>query len=59
MAQLKTFQCQVKIPTQPGSPTSMISWAQIDAENYNRAKIMMEAQYGRGNVIGTPMEVKR
>jgi hypothetical protein len=55
---LKTFQCQVLIPTQPGSSTTMVTWAQISAENYHRARLMLETQYGRKNVIGTPMEVR-
>lgn len=55
---LKLFKCQILIPTQPGSSTTMVTWAQISAENYHRARLMLEAQYGRKNVIGTPMEVR-
>lgn len=56
--QVKTYQCLVKIPTTPGSKSMTNTQARIQAENSNKAKVMLEAQYGRGNVIGSPTEVK-
>jgi len=36
----------------------MVVWAQICAQNPINAKSQLEAQYGRGNVIGVPQLVK-
>lgn len=55
---MKTYQCCVQIPTTPGAKSMTNTQARIQAENANKAKIMLEAQYGRGNVIGSPFEVK-
>lgn len=31
-------------------------WAQTSAQNPNAARLLLEAQYGRGNVIGVPTQ---
>ena len=35
----------------------MIVWTHIKAENPNAARQLLEAQYGRGNVLGVPVQV--
>jgi hypothetical protein len=32
-------------------------WAQTTAQNPNAARLLFDAQYGSGNVIGVPTEV--
>lgn len=49
----KTFQCAVSALID-GKRIDTI--ARIDAENTLRAKLMLEAMYGRGNVHGEPKE---
>lgn len=56
---MKVYQCTIKIPTQPGSSSMTTTQARIEAENSTKAKTMLESQYGRGNVIGSPMEIKK
>ena len=36
----------------------MVVWAHISAANTIAAKSLLEAQYGRGNVIGVPVLVR-
>jgi hypothetical protein len=33
----------------------MVVWAYVNAQNPIAAKSLLEAQYGRGNVIGIPV----
>lgn len=49
----KTFQCEISALID-GKRIDTI--ARIEAENELRAKIMLEALYGRGNVHGLPKE---
>ena len=41
-----------------GGTGTMVVWAQVAAQNPNDAKSLLEAQYGRGNVIGIPLPVR-
>lgn len=54
---MNTYRCSVRVAKSGGIGT-MIVWAQVTAQNPNDAKSLLEAQYGRGNVIGVPTQVK-
>ena len=49
-----TYKAMVRVSKNWGIRT-MIVWAQIDAHNPHAAMLLLEAQYGRGNVIGMPV----
>lgn len=53
---MNTYQATVRI-TGAGGRGTMIAWAQTQASNPNEAKQLLEAQYGRGNVISIPRQV--
>lgn len=48
---MKTYKANVRVPSL-NSRTMIKVVAQINAQNPFTAKAMLEAQYGRGNVIG-------
>jgi len=50
---MKTYKATVRVRSGTGSGT-MVVWAQIRADNPIAAKQLLEAQYGRGNVISVP-----
>jgi len=50
---MNTYKCTVRVKSASGSGT-MVVWAQIQAINPIAARQLLEAQYGRGNVIGIP-----
>lgn len=55
---LKTYQGVVKIKTGgPGSSTMQCK-VRVIAENAYKAKLQLEEQYGRGSLLGTPIEQK-
>jgi hypothetical protein len=54
---MKNYKATVRVGNGLGTGT-MIVWAQVCAANPNIARQMLEAQYGRGNVIGVPTEVR-
>lgn len=54
---MNTYKCSVRV-AKSGGIGSMIVWAQVQAQNPINAKSQLEAQYGRGNVIGVPTQVK-
>lgn len=41
-----------------GGIGAMVVWAQVAAQNPINAKSQLEAQYGRGNVIGVPVLIR-
>lgn len=50
---VNTYKCCVRVAKSGGIGT-MVVWTQVCAQNPNSAKSQLEAQYGRGNVIGIP-----
>jgi hypothetical protein len=50
---MNTYRCSVRVNKSGGIGT-MVVWAQVTAQNPTDAKSLLEAQYGRGNVIGVP-----
>lgn len=55
---MKLYKTMVHVPS-PTTPTIKTTvWAQVYAMSPIDAKSLLEAQYGRGNVIGTPTQVK-
>ncbi|MBK6862483.1 MAG: hypothetical protein IPG91_02415 [Ideonella sp.] len=54
---MRTYKATVRVRSASGSGT-MAVWAQTSASNPIEAKQLMEAQYGRGNVISIPTLVK-
>ena len=55
MAQLYTYEAQIKVPN--GSGTLLVR-TRILAENTFKARLLLEQQYGRGTVVGSPWLVK-
>lgn len=53
---MRTYQANVRVARAGGAGT-MIALAQIQASNPNDAKLLLEAQYGCGNVIGIPRQL--
>lgn len=54
---MNTYRCTVRVAKSGGTGT-MVVWVEVSAQNPNNAKSQLEAQYGRGNVIGIPQQVK-
>lgn len=55
---MNTYKATVRVRSASGSGT-MVVWARTSASNPIEAKQLLEAQYGRGNVISVPTLVKR
>jgi hypothetical protein len=51
---MNTYKASVRV-TKSGGIGTMIVLAQVTAQNTMAAKSLLEAQYGRGNVIGVPV----
>lgn len=51
---MNDYRAGVRVRNPAGTGT-MTVWAYVTAQNPHAAKAMLEAQYGRGNVIGTPV----
>lgn len=54
---MRTYECMIKVPTVPGSKSMTTTKVRVEATDSNKAKVLLEAQYGRGNVVGSPMPV--
>lgn len=54
---MKTFKATVRVRSASGNGM-MVVWAQVSASDPNSARQMLEAQYGRGNVISIPTVVR-
>ena len=54
---MNIYKTTVRVASPSGSMTNIV-WAQVHAQNPNDAKALLDAQYGRRNVIGTPTLVK-
>ena len=55
---MNIYKTTVRVPSPTTSSMKVTVWAQVYAMNPIDAKSMLEAQYGRGNVNGTPTLVK-
>jgi hypothetical protein len=53
---MNMYKATVRVRSASGGGT-MVVWAQICARNPIEARQLLEAQYGRGNVIGIPQLV--
>ncbi len=51
---MNTYRANVRVKKSSGIGTMMV-WAQVTAQNTIAAKSLLEAQYGRGNVISLPV----
>jgi hypothetical protein len=51
---MKTYKALVKVRSTSGAGTTTVG-AQVVASNPIQAKQLLEAQYGRGNVLGVPV----
>ena len=54
---MKTYKATVRVRSASGSGT-MVVWAHVSANDSISAKQMLEAQYGRGNVVSIPTLVR-
>ena len=54
---MNTYKANVRVAKAGGIGTMMV-WSQEKAQNTIAAKSLLEAQYGRGNVIGVPVLVR-
>ena len=52
---MRTYKCLVRVPN--GSGLLMSIWTRITALNAIQARQLLDAQYGRVNVLGTPVQV--
>ena len=52
---LDPYQCLVRVPCHGGWLTQTV---QVFADSYWSAKVQLEAQYGRDNLISTPEKVR-
>ena len=50
-----TYQAPVRVPTAGGG--TLVVTTQVQAENENAARLLLEAQYGYGNVLHLPQRV--
>jgi hypothetical protein len=51
-----TYQATVRVPTAVGG--TWVITTQVQAENENAARLLLEAQYGYGNVLNLPQRVQ-
>jgi hypothetical protein len=54
---VNTYKANVRVAKAGGIGT-MIVLAQVTAQNPFSAKLLLEAQYGRGNVIGVAVQAR-
>jgi hypothetical protein len=53
---MKTYGARVRVPSPSGAGT-VVTWTEINAVSPIAAKGLLEAQYGRGNVVSIPILV--
>ena len=53
---MKTYGARVRVPT-PDGVGMHVEWTEICAQNPVVAKSLLEAKYGRGNVMSIPILV--
>lgn len=49
---MNTYEAQIRVTTSPGS--TLLVKTRIQAQDPYRARLLLEEQYGRGSVLGTP-----
>ena len=54
---MNTYRCTVRVAKAGGTGT-MVVWVEVSAQSPNNAKSQLEAQYGRGSLIGIPILVR-
>ncbi len=54
---MKTWEATVRVPNASGSSYQNVK-TRVQASDYNQAKMLLEAQYGRGSISTNPREVK-
>ncbi len=54
---MKTYGARVRVPSPTGSGMTMVEWTEVNAANPIAAKSLLEAMYGRGNVVSVPVLV--
>lgn len=54
---MRTYRAQVRVPAPSGSGR-YTTHAEVRARDVHAAKQLLEAQYGRGNVLGTPVQCR-
>lgn len=54
---MKTYGARVRVPSSSGAGT-VVTWTEINALSPIAARGLLEAQYGRGNVISVPVLVR-
>jgi len=54
---MNTYKANVRVAKSGGIGTIMV-WVQVNAQNPIAARSLLEAQYGRGNVIHGPVLVR-
>jgi hypothetical protein len=55
MSSIKIFEAQVRVPN--GGGTTVVK-TRVMAENSYAARLLLEQQYGRNNIVSSPMMVK-
>jgi hypothetical protein len=53
---MNTYRCCVRVAKAGGIGT-MVVWAQVTAQNSYAARLLLDAQFGRDNVVGVPTQV--
>jgi hypothetical protein len=53
---IHTYQAPVRVPTAGGG--TLVVTTQVQAENETAARLLLEAQYGYGNVLHLPQRVR-
>jgi len=51
---MNTYRANVRV-AKSGGIGMMVVWVHVQAQNTIAAKSLLEAQYGRGNVLGVPV----
>ena len=54
---MNTYKANVRVGRSGGIGTMMV-WVQVNAQNTIAARSLLEAQYGRGNVVHGPTLVR-
>jgi len=54
---MKTYGARVRVPSPSGSGMKVVEWTEINASNPIAAKSLLEAMYGKGNVVSVPVLV--
>lgn len=53
---MKTWEATVRVPNASNSSSQQVR-TRVQATDYNQAKMLLEAQYGRGHIVVNPKQV--